>query len=54
MMELFRNWWYWHKQGQNLRASLDTARRTLPASPTKPRRKRGFFFSRFPVFWTKP
>lgn len=53
MIELLRNWLYWLKQGQSLRASLDTAKRTLPHT-TKPRRKRGFFFSRFPVFWTKP
>lgn len=53
-MELLKNWLYWLKQGQSLRASLDTAKRTLPDPTTKPRRKRGFFFSRFPVFWTKP
>lgn len=53
MMEFFRNWLYWLKQGQSLRAALDTAKRTLP-DPTKPRRKRGFFLPRFPSFWSKP
>ena len=52
MIEFLKTWRYWYKRGHSLRYAWHLARNTI--TPSKPRRKRGFFFSRFPTFWTKP